>query len=280
MRIVILGAGMIGVHIARELIEEKRDVVLIEKDADAAAIASSELDCMVIHDDGSKPETLRRAKAASADWFLALTGHDEVNIVACGLVAAESKAVRTVARVENPFYSSLSPVQRTAFGLDMLVNPKMETARAVVRIVEQGFAEDVIPLHEGRLQLRYLQAEALPQGIGKSLKELRQEGATEFLVVAIVKDYGLLIPDGDYVIQASDLLYLLGTPQGLDGLVGAVAGVKQAAKRILVVGATKIGERLVGLMTSRERERARGLGELFKDVFKGALKSRDRKSVV
>src|SRR5574344_1863793 len=90
MRVVIVGAGMIGIHIARELIEEKRDAVIIEKNPEIARMVENQLDCLVIHDDGTRPETLRQGGTSSADWFIALTGSDSVNIVACGLVAAES----------------------------------------------------------------------------------------------------------------------------------------------------------------------------------------------
>ncbi len=274
MRIVILGAGMIGVHIARELIAEKREVVLIEKDAETAAVASSELDCLVLNEDGSRPEVLRKAGIEKADWFLALTGADEANIVACGLVAAENKRVRTVARVDNPFYASLSGAQSKAFGLDTIVSPTLETAKAVVRIVEQGFAEDIVPLHEGRLQLRYQAPALLPRASGKALKSLRGDGEGDFLVAAVARDGGLLIPDGEYVVSDEDGLYLLGTPQALDGLAGQVEGVRAAAKRILIIGASRVGARLVERLTERERERAKSLGALIKRAIGEARKAR------
>lgn len=253
---------MIGLHIARELIEERRDVVIIEAEPDAARRASDELDCIVINEDGSKPETLRKAGAGDASWFLALTGSDEVNIVACGLVSAESQAVRTLARIENPFYSTLSDVQRQAFGLDVIINPAAETAEAIARIVDEGFAEDVIPLHEGRLQLRLVAASSMPAYVGKALKDARPRlpserggtrdganrggnGGADFLVVGIIRDKAMIVPSGDTEIEANDFLYLLGPPATLDAGLGAVAGIRSAAKRILVVGATKIAERLV-----------------------------------
>jgi trk system potassium uptake protein TrkA len=260
MRIVILGAGMIGINIARELIDEKREVVLIEKDPEVAGVASNELDCIVINDDGSKPEVLRRAGTSRADWFLALTGSDEVNIVSCGLVAAESSEVRTVARVENAFYSSLSPVQKQAFGLDVLVNPAQETADAVIKIIEEGFAEDVVPLLDGRLQLRYITA--APHFQGKTLREIRSNLKEEFLVAAVVRNKVLSIPDGDYQVEEDDGLYILGTPTVLDRVIGPVAGMRQTAKQVLVVGATKIGELLVSGL--RERGRAKGLRGIFR----------------
>lgn len=250
MRVIIVGGGMIGLHIARELIEERRDVVIIEAEPDAARRASDELDCIVINEDGSKPETLRKAGAGDASWFLALTGSDEVNIVACGLVSAESQAVRTLARIENPFYSTLSDVQRQAFGLDVIVNPAAETAEAIARIVDEGFAEDVIPLHEGRLQLRLVAASSMPAYVGKALKDARPGASVDragagFLVVGVIRGKAMIVPSGDTEIEQGDFLYLLGTPAILDAVLGAVAGIRSSAKRILVVGATKIAERLV-----------------------------------
>jgi len=99
MKIIIVGAGKIGTHIAQEFIKENRDVVLIEKDTEIARIASNNLDCLVINEDGTSAEVLKKAGIAKTDWFLALTGSDESNIVSCGLVSAEYPEIRTVARV-------------------------------------------------------------------------------------------------------------------------------------------------------------------------------------
>jgi len=253
MKIIIVGAGMIGLHIARELIEEKRDIVIVEKDADVARKAGNDLDCLVLNEDGSRPETLRKAGAAKADWFLALTGSDEVNIVACGMVAAESPAIRTVARVASPFYSSLSKAQRDAFGLDVLINPTAETANAVDHFIREGFAEDIMPLHEGRLQLRLVKAESLPGIAGKSLAESRKTTGAGVLVAAVARDKGLVIPRGNFVVESKDSLYLVGTPSSLDSILGQVASVKSMAKRVLVIGATTISERIVEKLLERSK---------------------------
>lgn len=256
MKIIIVGAGMIGLHIARELIEERRDIVIVEKDPEVARRASNDLDCMVINEDGSRPETLRLAGASDADWFLAMTGTDEVNIVACGLVAAESPRVRTVARVANPFYSSLSKAQREAFGLDVIVSPTAEAADSVDRFIREGFAEAIIPLHDGRLQLRTVDATSLPAAIGKSLADFRKGAGADVLVAAVVRDKGLVIPRGDFTVDESDSLYLLGTPVALDALCGRVAGLKSAAKRVMIIGATGVGERIVENLLARAKGKA------------------------
>lgn len=264
MRIVIVGAGKVGIQIARELIEEKRDVVVIEKNPDIARLVDNELDCLVINADGTMPEALRQARTESADWFIALTGSDAANIVACGLVAAESSDTRTIARVETPFYSALSPAQRSAFGLDYLVNPAMETARFLVRILEDGFAEAVVPLHDGRLQLRTLLASQSAPYVGKSLVEIRLSKSLPFLVVAIVREGAVIVPKGDNRVLGGDCLYVLGEPAILDELLGRVEGIADEARRILILGATRIAERLVECLGERPRGATNGLRRIFR----------------
>jgi trk system potassium uptake protein TrkA len=268
MRVVIVGSGMVGLHIARELINEGRDVVIIEKDGEVARRVDNELDCMVINEDGTRPETLRLAKTENADWFLAMTGSDSVNIVACGLVAAESRKTRTIARVETPFYSSLSEAQKAAFGLGVLVNPAMETARAVARTLEEGFAEDVIPLHRGALQLRRVFSPSLPYLIGKKLSELEADRRAHFLVAAVVRDGGIIVPKGDTVIEETDKLYVLGTPTALDAVLGSIRGIDDRARKIIIAGASRIGERLIDTLMDGEQPGDRGISGLVSGLFR------------
>lgn len=269
MRIIIVGAGMIGIHIARELIEEKRDVVIIEKNPETARRVDNELDCLVINEDGSQPETLRKAGAASSSWFIALTGSDEVNIVACGLVASESPNVRTIARVESPFYTALSPAQQKTFGLDVLINPAMEAARSIIRIIEDGFAEAVVPLHDGRLQLRTVSALSLPEYIGKTLGEIKQSSLKHFLVVAIVRNGTIIVPKGDRSIESKDKLYILGPPEALDSLLGKIIGLSDATRRILVSGSSRIAQRLIEALDARHRASGKKSGRTLKQRLFG-----------
>ncbi len=252
MRIVIVGAGLVGTSIARELIKEKHDVVMIEQNPETARLVDNELDCLIINDDGSRPETLRSARIDTADWFISMTGSDSVNIVACGLVSAESKGTRTIARVETPFYSALSEVQRETFGIDWLVNPAQEAARQLVRIVAQGFAGAVYPLHNGALQLRTVMSAALPGFVGHTLGDLRQSALRHFLVAAVVRDGAIIVPKGDCRIEADDRLYVLGQPDSLDALLGKVHGLDDAIRHVLVLGATKISEWIIEYLDSEE----------------------------
>ncbi|HWR12655.1 MAG TPA: FAD-dependent oxidoreductase [Rectinemataceae bacterium] len=88
MKVVIVGAGILGIQIARELVAENRDVVIIERNPDIAKGIANELDCMVQEDDGGSLETLAEAGTADADWLIALTGSDDANIVFRGTISS------------------------------------------------------------------------------------------------------------------------------------------------------------------------------------------------
>lgn len=268
MRVVLLGAGRVGIQIARQLIDEKRDVVIIEKDSELARVADNELDCLVINEDGSRPEVLRKAQTDTADWFIALTGSDAVNIVACGLVASESPKTRTIARVETPFYTALSLVQKKTFGLDILINPAMEAARALARIISEGFAEHVTPLHDGALQLRMVHASGLEGFSGRTLGEIRQSSLKHYLVAAIVRDNAIIVPKGDSRIHSEDRLYILGTPDSLDSLLGTIEGLSSIPRNIIVLGASRISERLIENLLDFNKTSPGKFGSIIHKLFR------------
>lgn len=253
MKIIIVGAGKIGTHIAQEFIKENRDVILIEKDTEIARIASNNLDCLVINEDGTSAEVLKKAGIAKTDWFLALTGSDESNIVSCGLVSAEYSEIRTVARVKNPFYTTLNKAQKEALGLDIIINPARETATEIKRIIDEGFAESIIPLHEGQLQLRLIKAQEFPGFCGKTLQEIKKHTEKDFLIAAVVNDGDFEIPSGSYMISESDMLYVLGTPSVLDEVLERVDALKQKSRRIVIIGAASVTERLIESLLDTER---------------------------
>ncbi|MFW5826596.1 MAG: NAD-binding protein, partial [Alkalispirochaeta sp.] len=133
MKVVIVGAGAVGFQLAKQLISEKKDVVLIEKNPDAAGRVSNALDCMVVTGEGTNREILRQAGTATADYFVAATDSDEVNMIACGIVSSEFQVKAKIARVRNFDYHSSRLSEKRFLGIDFVVNPEIEAARAIMR---------------------------------------------------------------------------------------------------------------------------------------------------
>jgi trk system potassium uptake protein TrkA len=241
MRIVILGAGSAGSQLARRLIEDGKDVALIERDHDIARVAANTLDCLVVQGDGSLPEILERAGIGQAEHFVALTGSDEVNIVTCSVVAAEHPRVKRIARVRNAYFSKLAPARRSFMGVDRFVNPEIETARAFLSLVAQGVDAAVVRFEDPGIILRSTRLEASSPLAGRPLKASRSSMGKDFLAAALERDRVAEVPSGDTVPLAGDVIYLLGGPSDLDALLGPLSAKGRDYRKIVIGGGSSVG---------------------------------------
>ena len=133
MKIVILGAGIVGFQIAKQLIDENKNVVIIDRDMRVAKHASNYLDCMVVHDEGNNIEVLNKAGVDKADFFIAVTDSDELNMISCGLVSSAFKVPFKIARVRNLEYSRTQILGSPFLGIDHIVNPDIEASKVITR---------------------------------------------------------------------------------------------------------------------------------------------------
>ena len=103
MNIVVVGMGEVGSYIASVLIAERHNVTIVDQNQDALNHAEEQFDAMTLRGHGANLKTLQEADAARADLFVAVTDHDEVNIISA-IRAKQVGAKRTIARVLNPAY--------------------------------------------------------------------------------------------------------------------------------------------------------------------------------
>lgn len=175
MRIVIVGAGFTGVQLARRLINEKNEVVLIDNDEDVVRHASNSLDCDVKEMDGNSLQNLEDIGIAKADALICVTDNDEVNMITCSLVDSVYPNILKIARVRNYSYymntadavkkhaDTFSGKHRPLYGIDFMVNPDIEAADAIVRAVESGAVSDVVAFDDSEFEIsRITIAEGAP----------------------------------------------------------------------------------------------------------------------
>lgn len=104
MKIVIVGAGFTGVQLARRLINEKNEVVLIDNNEEVVRHASNSLDCEVKEMDGNSLQNLEDIGIAKADSLVCVTDNDEVNMITCSVVDSVYPDILKIARVRNFSY--------------------------------------------------------------------------------------------------------------------------------------------------------------------------------
>ncbi|MBN2859931.1 MAG: Trk system potassium transport protein TrkA [Sphaerochaetaceae bacterium] len=252
MYIVILGAGTVGIQLARQLIAENKDVALIEHDADKAQDTASMLDCIVINDEGNNLDSLLKAGIDKADVFVSVTASDETNLIACGLVSAEFPRVKTIARVRNIDYSRTKMISHSFLGIDHVINPEIEAAKIISYAITHGANSEIMLFENASLQMRDLTIKSDSMFVNKDLKTIRKEHDFSFLVAAIMRNDSFIIPSGDTRIIENDQIYFLSTAEGFDTIFRMEFKERKELNKVLIVGGGHITTYVADLLLSRE----------------------------
>ena len=242
MRVVIVGAGAVGSHLAERLSEEGQDVVVIESDARRAASVGDRFDVMTIVGNGASLPNLEKAGVERADLFLAVSGEDEVNLVAC-LAASRMGARFKVARISNPeYYNRGNVLSREHLGVDLMINPERECAWETFQLLNSEAATDLAQFADGRLQLVGLRVREGAMVAGKTLMELDRElGDRRYVTVAIARNGVTEIPRGASRIEAGDQIFLLAPAAEMPS-IPALAGYEDyKLRRVMIAGGSAEG---------------------------------------
>ena len=239
MKIIILGAGTRGFQIAKHLIEEKKDVVLIESDPKKAAYASSKLDCMVLNGSGTSIELLETAGINDTDFFITMTDSDEVNMVACGLVSSEFNVKHKIACIRNLTYIGLQGLSGKILGIDYIINPEAEAANAIYEIVDKGVFSDMISFQKSSLLLNNINITPESSFVDKNIKTIRQSYSNDFLIAAIHRKSKMIVPSGDTIIRNGDTLSVITDENDSVSELSSIVNQKKPLRRVLLVGGSQ-----------------------------------------
>ena len=219
MFILVVGGGKVGYYLAKELIENGHEVVIMEKDPGRAGQITDELGSIVIAADGCEGTSLGQAGCARADVVAAVTGDDEDNLVICQMAKHHFDVPRTIARVNNPKNEELF----RHLGVDELASP----TRMILGTIEQD-----IPVHEllhlatlgeGALELIEAHLQVGSPAIGRTARQLDMpEGCSLF---GVIRD-GVAVSLGpDMPLRQGDKVIAIGRAdceaQLRDQLIGA-----------------------------------------------------------
>ncbi|MDA3949513.1 MAG: Trk system potassium transporter TrkA [Spirochaeta sp.] len=254
MKVVIVGAGAVGYQLAKQLISENKDVVLIEKNPDTARKVQEFLDCMVVTGEGTNHEVLRQAGTGTADYFVAATDSDEVNMIACGIVSSEFQVRAKIARVRNFDYHSSRLSEKRFLGIDFVVNPEIEAARAIMRAVDFGAVSDIMVFEQSQVQIRTIVVERDGPLSGHSLQELSHILPGTFLVAVVIRDNHYMIPSGETRLQGGDILYIVANADDFDRIFAHIGKGRHSLKRVILVGGGRIGQQVASHILGDERQ--------------------------
>ena len=246
MKIIIVGAGEVGFQIASRLSLENKDVVVIEKNADALRRILENLDVQTIEGSGSNPAILEQAGIKGADILLALTNSDEVNLVASLFANILSPTTVKLARIRGEEYLMYqNALTQNPYRIDVMINPEVEAVKAVVRLLQVPGAVDVGEFADGRIKVIGVRLDADCSVTGTKLVDLKEKtGNKKILVAAISRNEKLIIPSGDDKILEGDLIYFVSELNELKGALKIFGKRAEPFDRVLLVGGGNLGLRL------------------------------------
>ncbi len=237
MRVLIVGAGEVGYHLAERLSREEQDVVVVEQDPARAEDVGSHLDVLAVEGNGASLSVLEEAGLEETDLLLAVTSKDEVNLVAC-LAASRVDVDFRVARIQNPdYYESDSLFSREKMGIDLMINPERECAWEAFQLLNSEAATDLVQFAGGRLQLVGLKVREGARVAGKTLAELDRElTGRQYVTAAVVRDGETRIPRGSSRIEAGDQIYVLAPSSEVPHIPPLAGYEDHRLERVMIAG--------------------------------------------
>jgi trk system potassium uptake protein TrkA len=217
--IIVVGGGKLGTYLAKALLEQQHEVIVIEKDERKAQRLSQFLEREVAHfGDGCDPLVLEEAGVNRADVVIADTGDDEDNLVICLVTKKKFHKPRTIARVNNPKNKQIFE----ELGIDSVVSG----TEVVMKIVQQEVnVRDVSPLMTfkgGNLELVRL---SIPPSSPAGDKRLSQLQLPKHAVIVAVERAGdVLVPDGDTEVRTGDTMLIVTQPGATQELKAQLVG--------------------------------------------------------
>ena len=253
MKVVIVGAGEVGFHVASRLSHENKDVVVIDKDSDAIRRISDNIDVQVIIGSGSSPVSLEDAGIKEAEILLAVTNSDETNLVACLVANIISPHTKKLARIRNADFDKYHAIFRDhAPHIDTLINPEIEVVKTIDRLMNMPGAVDVGKFANGRVKFIGINLDKEARLAGSRLDEIPALlGKQGPLVAAIIRDEKLIIPRGDDRLLPGDLVYFISEEDKLLDTLAIFDKHAEPVNRVLIVGGGRIGTRLATLLDDK-----------------------------
>ena len=246
MRIVIVGGGQIGSSLARTLAPD-HEVVVIDHDR-AVADAFTAMDVDFIVGSGTSEEILGRAGIDTAQFFVASTGLDEVNIVACA-IANRMANPETICLVSRADFVPGSYGSLERFGINRVLWPEAQLAEDIERVVIAPGAIDAESFADGLVRL--LEYKLGPESPLTSAPLGQLHLPRGALIAAVKRDIKLFVPRGSTELMIGDKIIVMGTPEAMQ----QVERLVNPARRGDRVQVTIIGGGDVGLQLAQRLER-------------------------
>ncbi len=289
MKIIIAGAGEVGTHLAKMLVEEDHTITVIDHDEMRLRKVAEAGDLLVIHGMPTSIETLEQANVDRADLFIAVYPDvsQDMNIVSA-LFAKKMGAKKAVVRINNEEYLKADhSALFTDMGIDYLFYPEKNAVAAILELLERTGSTEFINFSDGRLQMIAYKLDANAPILNKMLKDISAgERTIDFRVMAISRNGQTIIPRGKEQFKQGDLIFIISGREGLSEVMKQSGKSNIEVEKVLILGGSAIGVMLATELEDKmqtvklidsDRERCAQLAESLQNtlIINGDIRNTD-----
>lgn len=243
MNIIIVGCGKVGATLAEQLSKEGHDIVVVDKKSAPVISITETLDIMGIVGSGTSYHILIEAGIEKADLLIAVTGSDELNLLCC-LIARKASKCHTVARVRNPQYNDEIDFIREEMALSMTINPELETALEMERLIKIPSAVKIEPFAKGKVELLKFHIPEHSILDGMKVMDLSHRLQCKLLACVVERGEEVYIPSGSFELRSKDIISIIATPENAIDFFQRAGILINNIKNVMIIGGSTIAEYL------------------------------------
>ena len=247
MKIIIVGGGKVGYTLAQQLSTEEHDIILIDNDADVLNHADETLDIMCIRGNGASVEVLNKANISETDLLIAVTDSDELNMICC-VIAKKLGVEHTVARIRNTDYSNEYKMLKQELELDMVINPEMDAANEIARMIQFPSAANVETFANNMLELVEFRVQETDPVVNTKLMDLTKKLPAKVLFCTIRRNDEIEIPKGNFILKVGDIVSVIGERKDINKFFNHLGRSSHKVKNITIIGGSRIAIYLAWLL--------------------------------
>ena len=252
LSIVIVGCGKVGHTLTEQLVGEGHDVTIVDTNDRVIRDTTEVFDVMGICGNGASLNVLEEAGIEHADMIIAVTGSDELNLLCCTIAKKVGGEISAIARVRNPDYAEELVYLRQQLGLSMIINPELEAAKQIARVLSRPKALTVSSFARGHAELLTFK---IPSGNvleGKSIMQLDGIFNFGYLVCAVDRAGKVSIPGGQFVLHAGDDITILANTRDGHRVFEALGMESHAVSSCMIIGGGKASYYLAKQLVSQK----------------------------
>ena len=239
MRIIIVGCGKVGSALAEQLSAEGHELTLIDLSERRLEKLTNRLDLTAVAGSGTSYQVLLEAGVQDTDLVIAVTTHDEINLLSC-LIARKASDCHAIARVRDPQYVADLGFIRDELGISMAINPELSAARVVSRLRRFPSAIGVSTFARGRIELLDVRIPAGSHLEGMAVCEVNPLLRTNVLLCMVRRGDTTYIPKGDFILHAGDDITVIIPPKEQKYFFDQIGVPSMPIKNAMLVGGGKI----------------------------------------